>query len=140
MVWAAFHAERKLSLAFTSARMNFSEYQQVLETRLLPFLEQNNAQNWISQKNKAHVHASRSTKEFFRRNSVEVLDWPACFPDHNPLEKIWGHLVKKFMNITGRVRLSKSFDPQFDTHGMNFLSKHFKIILPRCHLVLLKLL
>ncbi|VDO64245.1 unnamed protein product [Heligmosomoides polygyrus] len=41
MVWAAFHAEGKLPLAFTSARMDADEYQQLLETHLLPFLQQN---------------------------------------------------------------------------------------------------
>ena len=34
------------------------------------------------------------TNFFLNRNSINVLDWPACSPDLNPIENIWSQLVQ----------------------------------------------
>ncbi|VDL67917.1 unnamed protein product [Nippostrongylus brasiliensis] len=108
--------------------MNSSEYQQVLETRLLPFLGQNNAQNSTFQQNNAPVHARMSKKDFFRRNSVEVLGWPASSPGLNPMENIWGHLVRKnyehnrtYSSLEG---LQTAFRHAWDTLPLQTLQNH----------------
>jgi len=106
MVWGAFHKSGALDLCFTSSRMKSVDYVKVLEDRLLPFLEENGERPFIYMQDNASVHRSRETHRFFNAHSVNVLDWPACSPDLNPIENIWRILAravyaknKKFDNV-----------------------------------------
>uniref|UniRef100_A0A3Q2EF15 Tc1-like transposase DDE domain-containing protein n=1 Tax=Cyprinodon variegatus TaxID=28743 RepID=A0A3Q2EF15_CYPVA len=43
----------------------------------------------------AAVHTARLTKEFFQENNIPLLDHPACSPDLNPIENIWGWMARE---------------------------------------------
>ncbi len=55
--------------------------------------------DFIFQQDLAAAHTAKGTKSWFNDHGVTVLDWPANFPDLNPIENLWS-IVKRKMRDT----------------------------------------
>ena len=42
-----------------------------------------------------NCHVSKSTKNYFDRNGLRLLDWPDNFPDLNPIGEVWNAMKKQ---------------------------------------------
>ncbi len=75
-------------------RQNSADYIGVLTEYLLPLGEVIGGQDWIFQQDNAAIPTSAATQTWFRANYVRVMPWPSKSLDLNPIENLWGMLVR----------------------------------------------
>lgn len=76
-------------------RFNALNYINILENVMLPSTEQIYPNNtFIYQQDNCPVHTANRVTDWFLNHNVEVLPFPAFSPDINPIENVWGIIVK----------------------------------------------
>ncbi|RXN06888.1 Transposable element Tc3 transposase [Labeo rohita] len=87
MIWGAFSFSGKMELQVVQGRQTATGYVDMLQWA--SFLTEGPrlcGNDWVFQQDNAAVHNAHLTKE----NNVPLLDHPACSPDLNPIENVWG--------------------------------------------------
>lgn len=74
MVWGAFAYDGKCDLQRVPGKMDSICYQQLLYQHLIPFGPFLGGSNWKFQQDNAPCHVSKSTKNWFQKERIEVLN------------------------------------------------------------------
>ena len=109
-VWGAMTAKGVGPLVFYDGRLNGQNYINLIEPELLPYIKKNfdRSDSYYFVQDNAPCHKSVFSMNWFNKNKINVLDWPAVSPDFNVIENLWDILVKKLVNH----RLNNVYDLQ----------------------------
>lgn len=121
MTWGGFAAKGTLPISFPEGKIDSTKYQETLTDNLLPHAARIAGKNWTFQQDNAPMHNSNSTKQFMAGEGIRSMDWPSRSPDLNPIENLWGILVRRVYS-DGRHYNSKAELKQAIEREWNALS------------------
>ncbi|GFU78273.1 transposable element Tcb1 transposase [Trichonephila clavipes] len=89
MVWGGIRYHSRTPLVRIAGTLNSQRYiSEVLEPVVLPYLQ--GLVTAILQQDNARPHVQR----FFVNHQIELLPWPARFPDLSPTENMWSMVAQ----------------------------------------------
>ena len=90
MVWGAFMNDTIFDLHIVEGNYDSDKYCAMLEQCLEPFMQPD--QTFMQ--DGASIHRAKNTKELLQERNISILEWPANSQDLNPIENLWGILVR----------------------------------------------
>ena len=94
MVWGGISSNHRTPLHIFHANVNALEYQNVLQTYVVPFFQAHQEMHTFQQDN-ARPHVAHVNIQYLHQHHLNVLPWPAYSPDMSPIEHIWDELGRR---------------------------------------------
>ena len=95
MVWGAICSNGAAYISRISRKINASTYQEMLDHVVFDENRGELPENFVFQQDNAPAHTATSTRDYFVRRNIPVLEWPPYSPDLNIIENVWGIVSKR---------------------------------------------
>lgn len=93
MVWVVFRGTAKLPLVFKEQDLDGPRFWKLFKDHLLPMAEDLPV-SWMFVHNGAPSHKSKIVKNWLKKLSTRVTEWPAYSSDLNHIKNIWEIMVR----------------------------------------------
>ena len=74
--------------------MTGPEYRKILIHHLVSSTNRLNPEGFIFQQDNDPKHTSNVAKKYLQNKKIEVMNWQPQSPDLNPIENLWGQLIR----------------------------------------------
>lgn len=89
MIWGMVMPNGLVSIKVIWGKQNSEKYIAMLDSYIVPLMNLNMLPNYNFVQDNCTVHVSGIAKEYFAKQSFQVLEWPSKSPDINIMENVW---------------------------------------------------